>query len=141
MQNAELLNEILSKIEFKIQTDQNIRKEYIYRIKKKIYKIFKNAKKFINSNTILKNITKDEKEVINKLINDEIEMIMELDFRIHPFQLPQRNRFLSTRRRGINNRDFGVHPGLLCQGCTHSSLCASRTPYCYLVSSFSMALQ
>ena len=67
MQNAELLNEILSKIEFKIQTDQNIRKEYIYRIKKKIYKIFKNERKFINSNTILKNITKDEKEVINKL--------------------------------------------------------------------------
>ena len=41
MQNAELLNKILSKIEFKIQTDQNVRKEYIYRIKK-IYKIFKN---------------------------------------------------------------------------------------------------
>ena len=67
MQNAELLNEILSKIEFKIQTDQNIRKEYIYRIKKKIYKIFKNERKFINSNTILKNITKDEREAIKKL--------------------------------------------------------------------------
>ena len=67
MQNAELLNEILSKIEFKIQADQNVRKEYIYRIKKKIYKIFKNERKFINSNTIFKNITKDEREAINKL--------------------------------------------------------------------------
>ena len=67
MQNAELLNKILSKIEFKIQTDQNVRKEYIYRIKKKIYKIFKNERKFINSNTIFKNITEDEREAINKL--------------------------------------------------------------------------
>jgi len=67
MRNALLLNEILSKIEFKIQSHQNIRKKYIYRIKKKIYKIFSKEKKFINSNTILKNITKEEREAINKL--------------------------------------------------------------------------
>ena len=67
MQNSELLNEILSKIEFKIQADQNVREEYIYRIKKKIYKIFKNERKFINSNTIFKNVTKDDREAINKL--------------------------------------------------------------------------
>ena len=41
MQNTVLLNEILSKIEFKIQTHQNIRKEYIYRIKKKFIKFLK----------------------------------------------------------------------------------------------------
>ena len=40
MKNTLLINEILSKIEFKIQPDQNIREEYIYRIKKRIQKIF-----------------------------------------------------------------------------------------------------
>jgi len=67
MKNSLLLNEILGKIEFKIKPNQNIRKEYIYRIKKKIYKIFNKEKKFINSNTIFKNLKQDEQEVLNKI--------------------------------------------------------------------------
>ena len=35
MQNKLLLDEILNKIEFKVQPNQNIRKEYLYRVKKK----------------------------------------------------------------------------------------------------------
>ena len=67
MKNSLLLNEILGKIEFKIKPNQNIRKEYIYRIKKNIYKIFNKEKKFINSNTIFKNLKEDEQEVLNKI--------------------------------------------------------------------------
>ena len=37
MNNDLLINNILSKIKFKIQPSQNIRKEYVYRIKKKFY--------------------------------------------------------------------------------------------------------
>ena len=37
MQNRLFLDEIFNKIKFKIQPNQNIRKEYLYRIKKKKY--------------------------------------------------------------------------------------------------------
>ena len=67
MRSNLLINEILSKIEFKIQPDKNIRKQYIYRIKKRMYKFLNNEKNFINSNTIFRNIDKEEKEIINKL--------------------------------------------------------------------------
>lgn len=67
MKNSLLLNEILGKIEFKIKPNQNIRREYIYRIKKKIYKIFNKEKKFINSNTIFKNLKQDEQAALNKI--------------------------------------------------------------------------
>jgi len=67
MKNTLLINEILNKIEFKIQPDQNIRNEYIYRIKKRIYKFLNMEKNFINSNTIFNNIDIDDKDVINKL--------------------------------------------------------------------------
>ena len=67
MRSNLLINEILSKIEFKIQPDKNIRKQYIYRIKKRICKFLNNEKNFINSNTIFRNIDKEEKEAINKL--------------------------------------------------------------------------
>ena len=68
MKNTLLINEILSRIEFKIKPDQNIRKEYIYRIKKRIYKLLNMEKKFINSNTSFKYIDRDEKKAINKLL-------------------------------------------------------------------------
>ena len=68
MNNRLLLNEILNKIEFKIQPNQNIRNEYSYRIKKKIYKFFNKEKEFINSNSIFKNIGEDEKDAVNKLL-------------------------------------------------------------------------
>jgi len=67
MRSNLLINEIFNKIEFKIQSDKNIRKQYIYRIKKRIYKFLNNEKNFINSNTIFRNIDKEEKEAINKL--------------------------------------------------------------------------
>ena len=67
MRSNLLINEILSKIEFKIQPDKNIRKQYIYRIKKRMCKFLNNEKNFINSNTIFRNIDKEEKEAINKL--------------------------------------------------------------------------
>ena len=67
--NNLLINEILSKIEFKIKPDQNIRKEYIYRIKKRIYKFLNMEKKFINSNTVFSNIDKDEEDAIIKLLS------------------------------------------------------------------------
>ena len=67
MKNTLLLNEILSKIKFKIQPDQNIRKEYIYRIKKKIYKLLNKEKDFINSNTIFNDIEDNDLFMINKL--------------------------------------------------------------------------
>lgn len=67
MKNNLLINEIFSKIEFKIQPDQNIRKQYLYRIKKRISKLLNNEKNFINSNTIFRNIDKEDKEAIKKL--------------------------------------------------------------------------
>jgi len=67
LKNTLLINEILSKIEFKVQPDENIRKQYVYRIKKRIYKFLNNEKNFINSNTIFRNIDKEEKETIKKL--------------------------------------------------------------------------
>ena len=39
MNNDLLINNILSKIKFKIQPNQNIREEYVYRIKKNFYKL------------------------------------------------------------------------------------------------------
>ena len=47
MNNDLLINNILSKIKFKIQPNQNIRKEYLYRIKKNFYKLIRQDKKFI----------------------------------------------------------------------------------------------
>ena len=56
MNNDLLINNILSKIKFKIQPNQNIRKEYVYRIKKNFYKLIHQDKKFIDSNTIFENV-------------------------------------------------------------------------------------
>ena len=56
MNNDLLINNILSKIKFKIQPNQNIREEYVYRIKKNFYKLIRQDKKFIDSNTIFENV-------------------------------------------------------------------------------------
>ena len=56
MNNELLLNNIINKISFKIGPSQNVRKQYIYRFKKKIHKFFNKEKKFINSNTRFENI-------------------------------------------------------------------------------------
>ena len=47
MSNYLLVNKILSKIEFKIEPNKNIRKEYLYRIKKNFYKLIHLEKKFV----------------------------------------------------------------------------------------------
>ena len=48
MNNDLLINKILSKIKFKIDPNKNVRKEYVYRVKKKIYKLIHKEKEFIN---------------------------------------------------------------------------------------------
>ena len=68
MSNNLLIDQILSKIEFKIQPNRNIRKDYIYRIKKKIHKLIYKEKKFIDSITKFKNIDSVDLDVINKLL-------------------------------------------------------------------------
>jgi hypothetical protein len=69
MINELLLNNIINKISFKIGPSQNVRKQYMYRFKKKIYKFFNKEKKFINSNTNFENIDNLDHEVIEKLSN------------------------------------------------------------------------
>lgn len=68
MINNLLLDEIFNKIEFKIQPNENVRKKYIYRIKKNFYKLINKEKQFIGSNTIFKNIEDSDLDVINKLL-------------------------------------------------------------------------
>ena len=68
MDNEILLNEILNKVYFKIEPNQNIRKEYIYRLKKRFFKIFTKEKWFIDSNTQFKDIENSDLEVIKKLL-------------------------------------------------------------------------
>ena len=68
MSNYLLVNKILSKIEFKIEPNKNIRKEYLYRIKKKFYKLINHEKKFVDSITVFKDI---EESDFNTIENDE----------------------------------------------------------------------
>ena len=67
MGNYLLVNKILSKIEFKIKPNKNIRKEYLYRIKKNFYKLINLEKKFVDSLTIFKNIEESDFNTIAKL--------------------------------------------------------------------------
>ena len=46
MNKSVLINEILKKINFKIHPGQDVRKDYIYRIKKRLFKLIGNEKKF-----------------------------------------------------------------------------------------------
>ena len=52
--NSIIIKKLLQEIDFKISPDKNIRNLYIYRLKKKIYKIFNKEKNFINSITKFK---------------------------------------------------------------------------------------
>ena len=67
MSNYLLVNEILSKIEFKIGPNKNIRKEYLYRIKKNFYKLINLEKKFVDSLTVFKDIEESDFNTIKKL--------------------------------------------------------------------------
>tara|TARA_B100000745_G_scaffold291250_1_gene230829 strand:+ start:807 stop:1253 length:447 start_codon:yes stop_codon:yes gene_type:complete len=67
MSNYLLVNKIISKIEFKIKPNKNIRKEYLYRIKKNFYKLINHEKKFVNSLTAFKDIDASDSDTIEKL--------------------------------------------------------------------------
>ena len=67
MNNDLLINKILGKIKFKIQPNENIRREYLYRIKKNFYKLIHQEKEFINNNTIFKDIKDSDLNVIKQL--------------------------------------------------------------------------
>ena len=67
MNNDLLINKILGKIKFKIQPNENIRKEYLYRIKKNFYKLIHREKEFINTNTIFKDVEAADLNAINQL--------------------------------------------------------------------------
>ena len=54
------INDIFENIDFKIKPNQDYRKEYIFRAKKLIYKIFNKEKNFIFSNLIIKNKKKSD---------------------------------------------------------------------------------
>ena len=69
MNNLKLINEITEKYRFKIDSNKNIRKEYFYRIMKKIYKFLGKEKKFITSNTVFTNLHENELETI-KIISE-----------------------------------------------------------------------
>jgi hypothetical protein len=58
------IDKIFENIDFKVRPNQNYRKEYIFRIKKSIYKIFNKQKEFVFSNLIIKN--KDDLDSILK---------------------------------------------------------------------------
>ena len=58
------IDNIFENIDFKIKPNQNYRKEYIFRIKKIIYKILNKEKDFFFSNLIIKN--KDKSDLILK---------------------------------------------------------------------------
>ena len=115
MKNTLLINEIFSKIEFKIQPDQNIREEYIYRIKKRIYKFLNMEKNFINSNTIFSNIDIDEKDAINKLASIDTMSKISIGFIINQIckNLDSKGIYLNI---GVW-RGFSMFAGMLNTNC------------------------
>ena len=58
------IDDIFENIDFKIKPNHNYRKEYIFRAKKIIYKIFNKEKNFVFSNLLIKN--KDKSDLILK---------------------------------------------------------------------------
>ena len=58
------IDNIFENIDFKIKPNQDYRKEYIFRAKKKFYKIFNQEKNFVFSNLIIKN--QDKSDIILK---------------------------------------------------------------------------
>jgi len=81
--NSIIIKKIFQKIDFKISPDKNIRNLYIYRIKKKIYKIFNKEKNFINSITKFKNIDKSDTEMLEILKNFETMSRISIGFLIN----------------------------------------------------------
>ena len=94
MNNNLLIDNILSKIKFKIQPNQNIRKEYIYRIKKKIYKLVNLEKKFINSNTRFKNLESRDLNSISSLLKIDTMSRISIGFIINNITKKRKNNDL-----------------------------------------------
>jgi len=83
MNNDLLINNILSKIKFKIQPNQNIREEYVYRIKKNFYKLIRQDKKFIDSNTIFENVEYSDLNTIRQLCSIDTMSKISIGFLIN----------------------------------------------------------
>ena len=115
MINNTLLNEIFNKIEFKIQPNQNIRKKYIYRLKKKFYKLINKEKQFIGSNTIFNNIEDSDLEVIKKLLLIDTMSKISIGFIIN-----QISKNLNNKETYLNIgvwRGFSLFAGMLNSKC------------------------
>tara|TARA_B110000438_G_scaffold114489_1_gene112219 strand:- start:1734 stop:2510 length:777 start_codon:yes stop_codon:yes gene_type:complete len=67
MSNNLLVDKILNKIDFKIKPNENIRKSYLYRLKKKFFKIINKEKDFINSNTRFIDVDRSDLATMKKL--------------------------------------------------------------------------
>lgn len=115
MENTLLLNEILGKIEFKISPNKNIRKEYLYRIKKNFYKLINSEKKFVDSLTIFKNIEESDFNTIAKLSTIDTMSKISVGFLIN-----QVCKNLSSEKVYLNIgvwRGFSMFSGMLNTNC------------------------
>jgi len=81
--NSIIIKKLLQEIDFKISPDKNIRNLYIYRLKKKIYKIFNKEKNFINSITKFKNLDESDTKVLEILKSLETMSRISIGFLIN----------------------------------------------------------
>ena len=115
MSNYLLVNKILSKIEFKIKPSKNIRKEYLYRIKKNFYKLINHEKKFIDSITVFKDIEESDLSTIEKLSRIDTMSKISIGFLIN-----QICKNLSSEKVYLNIgvwRGFSMFSGMLNTNC------------------------
>ena len=115
MSNYLLVNEILSKIEFKIEPNKNIRKEYLYRIKKNFYKLISHEKKFVDSITVFKDIEESDFNTIEKLSTIDTMSKISIGFLIN-----QICKNLSSEKVYLNIgvwKGFSMFSGMLNTSC------------------------
>ena len=115
MSNYLLVNKILSKIEFKIEPNKNIRKEYLYRIKKNFYKLINHEKKFVDSITVFKDIGDGDFNTIEKLSSIDTMSKISIGFLIN-----QICKNLSSEKVYLNIgvwRGFSMFSGMLNTNC------------------------
>ena len=115
MDNSILIDNIFKKINFKIKPNQNIRKEYFFRLKKRFYKIFKSEKRFITSNASFSNTSPEDLQAIKKLSNIDTMSQIAIGFLIN-----QICKNLSTNDNYLNIgvwRGFSMFAGMLNTSC------------------------
>ena len=115
MSNYLLVNKILSKIEFKIEPNKNIRKEYLYRIKKNFYKLINHEKKFVDSLTVFKDIEESDFNTIEKLSTIDTMSKISIGFLIN-----QICKNLNSEKVYLNIgvwRGFSMFSGMLNTNC------------------------